>query len=67
MFGGFGSHDCRGFRHEGELVVELERVIEAALEPDRRGGLGAHRLAAQGAGDVAGEDLDAVRQLEQPA
>ena len=67
MFGGFGARDRRGLGDEGELVVELERVVEAALEADRGGGLRAHRLAAERAGDVTGEDLDAVRQLQQAA
>ena len=40
--------------------------VEAPLEADRGRGLGAHRLAAERAGDMAGEDLHAVRQLEQP-
>ena len=57
----------RGVRDEVELVIDLERTIEAALEADRRGRLGAHALAAERARDVPGEDLDAVRKLEQPA
>ena len=38
----------------------LQRVVEAPLEADRRGRLRAHPLAAERAGDVAGEHLDAV-------
>src|SRR5947209_2146986 len=42
---------------------ERERRIEPPLEADRRRGLRAHALAAQGAGDVAGIDLDTVPEL----
>ena len=43
------------------LLTDVQRVVEAALEADRRGGLRAHAGAAERAGDVAGEELDAVR------
>ena len=66
MFGGLGAEHRRGVRDEVGLVLDLEHGVEAALEADRRGTLRAHRLAAEGAGDVPGKDLDAVRQLEQP-
>ena len=53
----------------GEEVRELalERGVEAALEADRRRRLRAHRRAAQRAGDVTGEDLDAVAELDEAA
>ena len=66
MFGGFGADTDGRVGDEVGLVLDLERVVETALEADRRGALRAHRLAAERAGDVPGEDLDAVRQLEQP-
>ena len=64
MFGGRGG--C-GPSRVGEEVGELalERMVEAALEADRRRRLRAHRGAAERAGDVAGEDLDAVAELER--
>ena len=66
-------------RHRGRLGCEVgvrelhERVhrhlgehrVEAALEAERGGGLGRHAAAAQRAGDVAGEELDAVVELAQ--
>ena len=58
---------ARGGRLPDE-VRELgmgERGIEAALEADRGRGLGAHPRAAKRARDVAWEELDSVRQLEQ--
>ena len=51
-------------RHELVLAAldEAQRRVEAALEADRGRGLRAHRGAAERAGDVAGEDLDAVAE-----
>ena len=66
MFGGFGA-EVEASATKSSSSVDLERSIEAALEADRGGRLGAHALAAERARDVAGEDLDAVRKLEQPA
>src|SRR3989442_13912903 len=45
---------------------QLERAIEAPLETDCRGSLRAHACTAERACHVAGIELDAVRQLEQP-
>ncbi len=45
--------------------ADLKRRVEPPLEADRRRGLRAHRLAAERAGDVTREDLDAVGELEQ--
>src|SRR5438477_2355436 len=54
-------------READELVVILDqRVVEAALEADRRRRLRAHRPAAQRAGHVAGIHLDAVAELGEP-
>ena len=64
-FGGFGAADRGGLGDERPDVRDLERGVEAPLEADRRRRLRAHRLAAEGAGDVAGEHLDPVRELEQ--
>ena len=51
---------------QDELVlVDVERVVEAALEPDRGRGLRAHARAAERAGHVPGVELDAVWELEQ--
>src|SRR5579875_872137 len=47
--------------------VPLQRWVEAALEADRRRGLRAHRRSAEGACDVAGEDLDPVAQRDEPS
>ena len=66
MFGGFGADTEAESATKSASCVDLERGVEAALEADRRGALRAHRLAAERPRDVAGEDLDAVRQLEQP-
>ena len=55
-----------GLRHELVLVLVRERPVEAPLEADRRRSLVIHPGAAQRAGDMAGMNLDAVRQLEQP-
>ena len=41
-------------------------MVEPPLEADRRGVHGAHAGAAERAGDVAGINLHAVRELEQP-
>src|SRR5436190_997909 len=49
----------------GELA--LERRVEAALEADGRRRLRAHRGTAERPRDVAGEDLDAVPELDEPA
>src|SRR5256885_11735197 len=54
-------------RRDEVLELALEEVVEAALEADRRRRLGAHRRTAERAGDVAGEDLDAVAELDEPA
>ena len=53
-------------RHELVLVLVRERPVEAPLEADRRRSLVIHPGAAQRARDMAGMNLDAVRQLEQP-
>ena len=66
MFGGFGA-EVEASATKSSSSVDLERTIEAALEADRGGPLGAHALAAERAGDMPGKDLDAVRELEQPA
>ena len=55
-----------GLRHELVLVLVREGPVEAPLEADRRRSLVIHPGAAQRAGDMAGMNLDAVRQLEQP-
>ena len=54
-------------RVEEVRELALERRVEAALEADRRRGLRAHRRAAERAGDVAREDLDAVPELGEAA
>ena len=66
MFGGRGG--C-GPSRAGEEVGELalERRVEAALEADGRRRLRAHRGTAERARDVAGEDLDAVTELDEAA
>ena len=56
-----------GHLHEVVLVRDRHRMVEAALEADRRRRLRAHAGATQRAGDVAGKDLDAVWQLCEPA
>ena len=67
-------------RHRGRLGCEVgvrelhERVhghlgehrVEAPLEAERGGRLGRHAAAAERAGDVAGEELDAVVEPAQP-
>ena len=47
------------------LVGRLRHPVEAPFETDRRRGFRAHGRAAEGPGDVAGEDLDAVGELQQ--
>ena len=54
----------RGVEEVRELAPE--RRVEPALEADRRRRLRAHRRAAEGARDVAGEDLNAVAELDEP-
>src|SRR5205823_9439369 len=50
------------------LVVDAEVPVEAPLEADRRARLLAHpAAAAERAADVAGPQLDAVAELEQPS
>ena len=66
-FGGFGALIAADSATNSSTCGELQRRVEAALEPDRGRRLRAHRLAAERAGDVAGEHLDAVGELEQPA
>ena len=66
-FGGFGALIARRLGDERVELGELQGRVEAALEADRRRRLRAHRLPAERAGDVAGEHLDAVGELEQPA
>src|SRR5262249_11243030 len=46
--------------------LALKCPVEAPLEADRRRPLGAHRGAAEGTGDVPGEDLDAVTERDEP-
>jgi hypothetical protein len=70
-------HDALHVRRPGRLRTErsgdeivepaLERRVETALEADRRRRLRAHRRAAQRSRDVAGKDLDAVAELDEPA
>ncbi len=65
MFGGRGG--CGPTACREEVVVRLgERVVEAALEADRRRRLRAHRGAAERSGDVARVDLDAVAEVDEP-
>ena len=66
-------HVRRPRRHRlRRLVDELghrrdrQQRVSPALGPDRRGRRGAHSGAAQRAGDVPGEDLDVVGELEEP-
>src|SRR5215203_3803794 len=56
-------HECLG---EGVLGVELERLVVAALEPDRRGGIGRQSAAADRAGVVRRVEQQVIRQAEQP-
>jgi hypothetical protein len=48
------------------LVCGGKRVVEAPLEADRRRSLRAHSGAAERARDMAGIDLNAVVELQQP-
>ena len=66
MFGGRGGCGPSA-RVEEVCELALERRVGAALEADRRRGLRAHRRAAERAGDVAREDLDAVPELGEAA
>ena len=68
MFGGRGGATAADVVDERPRSLDdAERRVEPALEADRRRRLRAHPRAAERAGDVAGEDLDAVAEVDEPA
>ena len=65
-FGGFGAEPLADSATNASSTSIVAHRVEAPLEADRGRASRAHRLAAERAGDVAREHLDAVGQLEQP-
>ena len=67
MFGGRGADELAPVLDEVRfpLIHELDRMVETALEPDRRRRFRAHTCAAERARYVAWIELHSVRELEE--